>query len=291
MEWFKHDTGASTDAKMRKLIMRHGAVGYAVYFHCLELIMADVNKNNITFQLEHDSEIIADNLKINGNGTESGIDIVEKIMYTLIDLKLFESISNKITCFKLLTRLDSSMTSNSAFRDKIKETKSNKIMIPSCSSHDTVMQEEKRIEQKRTEENKIDYNEHFESVWKLYPLKKGKGRISLTKKKTFVKYSIEEWTTIIERYNSTVSDKNYLMHGSTFFNGGYIDYIDEEYEADPIHQPKEYEAEPRTQEERYYFDELRKKDVHSDLWNEEMEKRLSSYKLRAEQSLSTQEVF
>ncbi len=154
MEWFKHDTGASTDAKMRKLIMRHGAIGYAVYFHCLELIMADVNKNNITFQLEHDSEIIADNLKITGNSTESGVDIVEKIMYTIIDLGLFESTSNKITCFKLLTRLDSSMTSNSAFRDKIKATKSNNIMIPSCVGHDTVMQEENRIEKIRVEKNK-----------------------------------------------------------------------------------------------------------------------------------------
>ncbi len=156
MEWFKHDTGASTDAKMRKLIMRHGAVGYAVYFHCLELIMADVNKNNITFQLEHDSEIIADNLKITGNGTESGVDIVEKIMYTLIDLELFESSCNKITCFKLLTRLDSSMTSNNIFRDKIKATKGKNIMIPSCDSHDTIMQEENRIEEEENRTDKIN---------------------------------------------------------------------------------------------------------------------------------------
>lgn len=72
--------------------------------------------------------------------------------------------------------------------------------------------------------------ESFESVWKLYPLKKGKGQISLSKKKTFVKYSIEQWQTIITRYNDSVADKNYLMHGSTFFNGGYIDYLDENYE-------------------------------------------------------------
>ncbi len=168
MEWFKHDTDASTDAKIRKLIMRHGAIGYAVYFHCLELIMADVNKDNITFQLEHDAEIIADNLKINGNGTEAGVDIVGKIMITIIDLGLFESNSNRITCLKLMSRLDSSMTSNTKFRKSIsafKDTKSNNIMIPSCLSHDTVMKEEeenkkKKKNKKRTEkESKQSYHD------------------------------------------------------------------------------------------------------------------------------------
>jgi hypothetical protein len=152
MEWFKHDTDASTDAKIRKLIMRHGAVGYAVYFHCLELIMADVNKDNITFQLEHDAEIIADNLKINGNGMEAGVDIVNKIMLTIIDLRLFESNSNRITCLKLMSRLDSSMTSNTKFRKSITDLKATKtallatshdtVMIPSGNRHDTVMQEQ-----------------------------------------------------------------------------------------------------------------------------------------------------
>lgn len=152
MEWFKHDTDASTDAKIRKLIMRHGAIGYAIYFHCLELIMADVNKDNITFQLEHDAEIIADNLKIQGNGMEAGVDIVNKIMMTIIDLNLFESTSNRITCLKLASRLDSSMTSNGEFRKSITALRvpnntlsapnHDTIMTPSCLNHDTIMQEE-----------------------------------------------------------------------------------------------------------------------------------------------------
>ena len=64
MNWFKHDTDASNDAKIKKLILRYSATGYAVYFHGLELIAAGINENNITFELEHDAEIIADNLKI-----------------------------------------------------------------------------------------------------------------------------------------------------------------------------------------------------------------------------------
>ncbi len=131
MKWFKHDSDASSDAKVKKLIIRHGAVGYAVYFHCLELITSDLSESHLTFELEHDSEIIADNLKITGNGQESGMDIVEKIMYTLLDLRLFDGDEKRIFCLKLAKRLDSSMTSNPRFRAKIKKSHDG-VMIQSC---------------------------------------------------------------------------------------------------------------------------------------------------------------
>ena len=79
MKWFKHDANASTDAKIKKLIIRHGAEGYAVYFHCLELIVSDLEDTNVTFELEHDSEIIADNLKIR---SEQGISAIDKVNNT-----------------------------------------------------------------------------------------------------------------------------------------------------------------------------------------------------------------
>lgn len=172
MKWFKHDTDASTDAKVKKLIMRHGAVGYAVYFHCLELIMSEVSESHITFELEHDAEIIADNLKIQGDGMNSGVDIVNKIMRTILELRLFQSSQDRIFCMKLLTRLDSSMTSNKKFRDKISTAKvENKalldkshdpVMIPSRLNHDTIMQEETRTEEIRLESN-TPYNPPFKT--------------------------------------------------------------------------------------------------------------------------------
>ncbi|MDA3812356.1 MAG: DUF4373 domain-containing protein, partial [Spirochaetaceae bacterium] len=154
MKWFKHDSDASSDAKIKKLIIRHGAVGYAVYFHCLELITADLSESKLTFELEHDSEIIADNLKIHGNGMEAGVDIVNKIMNTIIDLDLFRSSSDRIFCIKLAKRLDSSMTSNPGFRDLIKKSH-DRVMIESGLSHDRVMQEETRIDINRTNIEKI----------------------------------------------------------------------------------------------------------------------------------------
>jgi len=151
MEWFKHDSNASNDAKVKKLLIRYGVTGYAIYFHCLELICADVNKTNITFELEHDSEIIADNLKIKGTSDQSGIEIVEQIMKYIIDLGLFQSDEDRVFCYKLLKRIDTSMTSNINFRHLITDAKQQNhdtVMTGSCKKEEKEEKEEKDIKKK-----------------------------------------------------------------------------------------------------------------------------------------------
>ena len=151
MQWFKHDSDASTDAKIKKLIMRYGTDGYAIYFHCIELIVGNIGESNITFELEHDAEIIADNLKIQGTTATAPVDRVNSIMRYIVELGLFEETNGHIYCYKLLKRLDSSMTSNAKMRALITDAKQNHdtVMIPSCCSHDTVMQEENRIDKEQ----------------------------------------------------------------------------------------------------------------------------------------------
>ncbi len=131
MNWFQHDSDSIQDAKIKKLLIRHGAVGYAVYFHCLELIAADVSESNLTFELEHDSEIIADNLKIKGTSEKSGIALVEDIMRYIIDLGLFTECQGRLFCVKLLKRINLSMTSSPSFREAINKKKN--------QYHDTIM--------------------------------------------------------------------------------------------------------------------------------------------------------
>lgn len=167
MKWFKHDTSATTDSKLKKLILRHGAVGYAVYFHCLELIAGDISETKVTFELEHDSEIIADNLKIHADGARSGAIIVEDIMRTIVELGLFEEDNGHIFCFKMLKRMDTSMTSNKSMRAliakaKYQENQGSVSMIESSESfkHDDVMTKscDIMLEEKRREENRLEKN-------------------------------------------------------------------------------------------------------------------------------------
>jgi hypothetical protein len=119
---------------VKKLLIKHGATGYAIYFHCLELIAAETSESNLTFELEHDSEIIADNLHIKGTAEKSGIAIVEEIMRFIVELDLFQEAEGHVFCFKLLKRLDLSMTSNPKFRELITKSKENHdgVMIVSC---------------------------------------------------------------------------------------------------------------------------------------------------------------
>lgn len=72
----------------------------------------------------------------------------------------------------------------------------------------------------------------FEQLWKLYPKKLGKGSVSKTQKHRIAKIGVEEMTRAIERYISSIQGKEmrYVLYGSTFFNSGYVDFIDENYE-------------------------------------------------------------
>ena len=78
-----------------------------------------------------------------------------------------------------------------------------------------------------------DFEQVFETVWKLYPVKRGKGQVSKTKKKVLAGIGVEELTRCIDRYMDYIHREHkekYIMNGSTFFNSGYVDYLDKNYE-------------------------------------------------------------
>lgn len=74
----------------------------------------------------------------------------------------------------------------------------------------------------------------FEDLWKLYPSKKGKGQVSDTKKKELLKIGKEELERAIDRYKADLkkdADWRKTQNGSTFFNSGYVDYLDKNYDG------------------------------------------------------------
>ena len=92
--------------------------------------------------------------------------------------------------------------------------------------------------QKQDSATKSDADALLNRLWKLYPVKKGKGRISAAQKKKLLKIGYDEMARAIERYKQYVESVDYLhyQYGSTFFNGGYVDYLDANY--DPESEPK-----------------------------------------------------
>ena len=148
--------------------MRHGAEGYAVYFHCLELIVSDLEDTNVTFELEHDSEIIADNLKIKGDSSISPIDKVNNILKTLIDLNLFQENENRIFCLKLARRLDTSITRNPKIKELIKKSRVNNDLLDDCTGQSGIVPariDKNRLEENRIDKKRLDIQEDIKSKW------------------------------------------------------------------------------------------------------------------------------
>jgi hypothetical protein len=138
MKWFKHDSDASNDAKLKKLRLKYGAQGYGIYWYCLELIARNVEKHNLTFELEHDAELIADDFKLSS-------DLVQHIMTFMVDIGLFENTNGIITCLKMATRADE--YTQQIMRD-------NKKLSLTLVTPESVPRISEVIEEKRTEEKR-----------------------------------------------------------------------------------------------------------------------------------------
>ena len=95
------------DPKLHKLIMKYGIEGYGLYFACVELIAGNLSSDHVTFELEHDAELLAHIFKMDSRR-------VEDIMKEAIGLGLFEynATTERIVCRKLAKRLDNTMSQN-----------------------------------------------------------------------------------------------------------------------------------------------------------------------------------
>lgn len=85
---------------------------------------------------------------------------------------------------------------------------------------------------KKERNSKEMCNINFEELWKLYPNRKGKGQVKDSKKIEVYKIG-EEFKRCISRYVVDVEKRRKegfkdlkYQNGSTFFNSGYVDYLD-----------------------------------------------------------------
>lgn len=91
-------------------------------------------------------------------------------------------------------------------------------------------------------EKQSGVRELFEYLWSLYPEKKGKAAVSESKKAEIAKAGKEQMERAIDRYKTEFEkDKSWRkpQYGSTFFNGGYVDYLDANFSpSERIEEPK-----------------------------------------------------
>ncbi len=207
------------DAKLKRLKMRYGMEGYGLYWYCLEIIAANVDQNNYTFELTHDAEIIS---------FDTGLhkDQIEEMMRYMVELNLFESSNGIITCLKMAKRLDQSMTSNPILRNIIKK------------NHDGVMilSEQIRLDKIRNKQYvssgddtliqcdcpKKANGKDFERFWESWPVKRNKAKA----RQAFIrkKFDLEDVETLIADVKDRIKHdpqwkRGFIPHCSTYLNG------------------------------------------------------------------------
>lgn len=169
--------------------------GYGLYWYCLELIAQGIDQKKITFELEHDSEILAHDTGIN-------YQLVSEMMIFMVDLGLFENVNGVITCFKMAMRLDDHTARNPQIKDiqaKLFKHTSDKLRSDNEVTTDTLSS---RVEESRVEENRIDN--------KL---------TTKPKQKRFVEPTLEDVRDYFLEKGETQSDQPHRFHDFYTSNG------------------------------------------------------------------------
>ena len=107
----------------------------------------------------------------------------------------------------------------------------------------------------------------FERLWKMYPNKKGKGQVSDTQKKRLLAIGESTLVKAIERYSLELqkdADWRKPQNGSTFFNSGYVDYLDGNYEPGKVPEKKRNNRFSNFHQREYDYDALEKQLLEQD---------------------------
>lgn len=114
---------------------------------------------------------------------------------------------------------------------------------------------------KKTLCKSADADALFERLWKLYPCKRGKAQVSKANKMHLLDIGFDELQRAIDRYKADLDNETWrqIQNGSTFFNSGYVDYLDANYV--PCEQKKEHKKNSFTDfqgQRKYDYDALEK---------------------------------
>ena len=93
--------------------------------------------------------------------------------------------------------------------------------------------------------SKSEIDRFFDSLWSLYPVKKGKGQISEAKRRALYEIGEAELHRALHRYLTELKkDASWRkpQNGSTFFNSGYVDYLDKNFEPQAVQSAPVYGA-------------------------------------------------
>ena len=106
--------------------------------------------------------------------------------------------------------------------------------LSAACSADAEPERKKSSAKKQSVTKKME--EHFRELWLLYPLKRGKNHVSAAAKRRLAEVSEAEMARAIDRYEREYENAppdRQMLYGSTWFNGRWEDYSDDNYTPAP----------------------------------------------------------
>ena len=108
------------------------------------------------------------------------------------------------------------------YKENLKENNKDIIYTGCCQNDNTTPKQD-------------DFTEEFEKLWSMYPKKRGKNKISKKAVKELKAAGFDTVAKAIDNYKSEIqkhhTSEQYIMHGSTFFNGSWRDFAETESEV------------------------------------------------------------
>lgn len=230
--FFSHDSNARNDPKILSMRCDHGMQGYGMYWVIVEYL-----REQEGYKLALDNTTC----KALAMQMHSTTAEVEQFIQNCIDeYKLFTTDNAYFWADSLIRRMEKM----ESIREKRKAAAAKR-----WDSDANAKQEDSKSNanamQRDAKENKVNRKENTyivdsEYLWSLYPEKQGKST-AMKKLPGLVKqYGKDQMERAIKRYTQDVDKRRQngfadlrYMYGSTFFNSGYVDYLDESYDDEP----------------------------------------------------------
>lgn len=271
LDYFELD--CHMDQKVRLIRAEYGLKGFAVFVMLLQGIYGE---DGYYCEWTNDSEL----LFTSENGLDSGSvqfirdivsacirrDIFSEELYKKYGILTSEGIQKRY--LKATAKRDEVVLKKEYLLISIPENRKNVVINSINDGRNSInsgRNEQSRVEKSKEENKRImckaDASALFENLWKKYPNKKGKGQVSDAAKKRLLDIGEEEMLRAIDRYLKELEkDKDWRkpQNGSTFFNSGYVDYLDANFSPSKT-QPAKASKFHNFHERDYDFEELQKK--------------------------------
>lgn len=209
------------DDEITLILAKHGAEGFGIL-----VILWQIIYNNGFYVPWTEKELLLYNNRFYADSNKVNDVINECLKWEIFDSKLYNKHKILTSCGIQKRFVEAISRRESVEVDKrywmLSDVNANINFInvddnPQNGDNNPQSKEKDKIEQ-----YKID-------LWKMYPRKEGKKKYLSVVDKLLKQHGYEQLVRCIQRYVPTVSEKKYLQHGSTFFNSGYVDYLDENW--------------------------------------------------------------